>query len=107
MDLEELTQKVLHIKNLYSDFEKKKSYKPWAIEETYQGLVSDVGDLGRLVLAKEGFREMPDLEKNLSHELAEVLYATLLISNHYNINFTKAFLDEIDRLEQNLGVKKV
>jgi len=107
MNLDELTQKVLHIKSLYSDFEKRKSYKHWTIEETYEGLVSDVGDLGRLVLAKEGFREMPDLQKSLQHELAEILYATLLLSEQYKIDLTQAFLDEVDRLERNLSTGSV
>lgn len=107
MNLDELTQKVLRIKDLYSDLEKAKSYKTWTIEETYGGLVSDVGDLGRLVLAKEGFREMHDLENKLQHELAEILYTTLLLSNHYKIDLQKAFLDEIDRLEREFSAKNL
>lgn len=103
MNIEELTQKMLYVKKLYTNFENKKLYKNWTTEETYQGLVSDVGDLGRLVLAKEGFREMPDIEEKLQYELAEILYATLFLANSYNIDLTKAFLDEMSRLEQNLS----
>lgn len=103
MNINDLTQKALRIKNLYSDFEKKKSYKAWTAEETYEGLVSDVGDLGRLVLAKEGFREVPDLDKNLEHELAEILWATLVLADNYNIDITKAFVCEMDRLENHLS----
>ncbi|MCF7815845.1 MAG: nucleotide pyrophosphohydrolase [Candidatus Pacebacteria bacterium] len=102
MNIPDLTKKALHIKGLYSDFEKKKSYKAWTAEETYAGLVSDVGDLGRLVLAKEGFREVSDLNKNLEHELAEILWATLLLSVEYKIDLSKAFLDEMIRLEKEL-----
>ena len=76
---------------------------PAFAEETYAGMVSDMGDLGRLILAKEGFREMPDMEKNLPHELAELLYAVLLLANHYGIDLSKAFLDEIARLQRRLS----
>jgi len=103
MNIEQLTEKVLKIKKLYSEYEIKKSYKPWTVEETIVGLASDVGDLGRLVLAKEGFREMPDLDKNIEHELAELLYTTLLLSSHYRIDLERAFLDETTRLEEKLS----
>ena len=103
MNLHELTEKVLHIEALYAERKKETSAKQWTAEETYAGMVSDMGDLGRLVLAKEGFREMPDTEKNLPHELAELLYAILLLANRYNIDLSKAFLDEIARLQQRLS----
>ena len=103
MDINELTKKVLHVKSLYENFENKKSYKNWTAEESYAGLVSDVGDLGRLVLAEEGFREMNDLNKKLKHELAEILYNTLLLANHYNIDLEQSFTDEINRLEKDLS----
>lgn len=102
MNLNELTQKALHIKSLYAHYEKEKSYKEWTAEETYQGLVSDVGDLGRLVLAKEGFREVNDIDAHMSHELAEILWATLLLAEQYNVNLEQAFIDEMKRLEDRL-----
>lgn len=103
MDINALTERAIKIKSLYADFENKKNYKEWTTEETFNGLVSDVGDLGRLILAKEGFREMPDLEKNLKHELAEILYAILLFSKQYNIDLTDAFIEEMNRLESKLS----
>lgn len=102
MNINELTQRALKIKDLYAAFEKRKSYREWTVEETYQGLVSDVGDLGRLVLAKEGFRDATDVEKSLEHELAEILWATLLLSEHYKIDLLQAYLSEMDRLEKEL-----
>ena len=103
MNLHELTEKVLHIEALYAERKKETSAKQWTAEETYAGMVSDMGDLGRLILAKEGFRKMPDMEKNLPHELAELLYAVLLLASQYGIDLSKAFLDEIARLEQRLS----
>ncbi len=102
MDINQLTEKAEKIKSLYADYENKKNYKEWTTEETFNGLVSDVGDLGRLILAKEGFRDMPDLEKNLKHELAEILWAVLVFSKQYNIDLTGAFVEEMDRLEKTL-----
>lgn len=103
MNINELTQKALRIKNLYAEFDTKEHHKKWTTEEVYEGLVSDVGDLGRLVLAKEGFRELDDIDKNLQHELAEILCAVLLIGDSYKIDVTQAFLNEMDRLESSLS----
>jgi NTP pyrophosphatase (non-canonical NTP hydrolase) len=103
MNINELTQRALQIKKLYAQFDEKKSHKVWTREEVYQGLVSDVGDLGRLVLATEGFADASDVHEKLGHELAEILWATLLLSNEYNIDITKAFSDEMDRLESHLS----
>jgi len=103
MQIDELTQHALKIRDLYSVYEQKKSYREWTAEQTYQGLVSDVGDLGRLVLSKEGFREHPDLEKNMEHEFAEILWATLVLSNHYGVDLVKAFHSEMESLEKKLS----
>ncbi len=103
MNIDELTERALKIRDLYKVFEKKNSYREWTAKETYQGLVSDVGDLGRLVLSKEGFRESPDLEKNLEHELAEILWATLVLAENYNVNLKDAFLAEMESLEKKLS----
>lgn len=103
MNLNELTEKAIRARDLYSEYEKKKLYKPWTSKETYLGLVSDVGDLGRLVLAKEGFRESPELKESLSHELGEILYATLVLAEAYNIDLEQAFTDEMNRLDKSLS----
>lgn len=103
MQIDELTERAIKIRDLYSVYEQKKSYREWTAEQTYQGLVSYVGDLGRLVLSKEGFREFPDLEKNLEHEFAEILWATLVLSEHYGVDLKKAFLSEMEALEKRLS----
>ena len=103
MNIDDLTEKALHIRGLYKEFEKKKAYRPWTAEEVYQGLMSDVGDLGRLVLAKEGFREVPTLDESLKHELSEILWATLVLSEHYKIDLTREFLAEMDSLEKKIS----
>jgi NTP pyrophosphatase (non-canonical NTP hydrolase) len=102
MDINELTKKVFQVENLYHDFDKKNGNKKWAAEESYVGLVSDVGDLGRLILAKEGFRDGPDDNKNLGRELAEILCSILFLAKKYNIDLEKSFIEEINNLEKKL-----
>ncbi|MEI8339402.1 MAG: hypothetical protein WCF94_01935 [bacterium] len=103
MQIKELIDKAVHVQELYHNFEDKKSFKHWNTEQTYNALVSDVGDLGRLVLAKEGYREDDGADKSLEHELAEILMATLVLTEHYKIDLEKAYLNEVDRLEGELS----
>ncbi|MEI6420236.1 MAG: nucleotide pyrophosphohydrolase [bacterium] len=103
MQIKELTEKALRIQEEYRKFEDKKSFKHWDIEQTYDSLVSDVGDLGRLVLAKEGFRDATGADKNLEHELAEILWATLVLAEHYKIDLESAYLKQIEKVEQDLN----
>ncbi|MEA2701498.1 MAG: hypothetical protein QOE22_207 [Candidatus Parcubacteria bacterium] len=103
MNLHDLEEEALKLKKEYEKFENRESFRPWGVEEIYESMVSDVGDLGRLVLAKQGFRDMPDLEKNLAHELAEILWATLILAKTYDVDLEKAFMDEVANRKASLG----
>lgn len=103
MNIETLAQRAAKIREMYSELSKKKGLKEWTDVEVYQGLVSDVGDLGRLVLAKAGYREAPHPDESLRHELAEILWATLLLGKSYNVDVEKAFHEEMDRLEKSIS----
>lgn len=98
--MNELTKRAVKAREMYAKLSEKNKFKPWTDIEVYQGLVSDVGDLGRLVLAKEGYRSVPDVEGHLHHELAEILWATLLLGKSYGIDVEKAFHAEMDRVEK-------
>lgn len=104
MDIEKLTERATVVKDLYKQYENKEGLREWQVREVYDGLVSDVGDLGRLVLAKEGFRKSDNLDASMEHELAEILYATLLLAKYYNVDIEKAFVHEMDTLEAKLLV---
>jgi NTP pyrophosphatase (non-canonical NTP hydrolase) len=88
---------------LYRDFEQANYGRAWTDEEIALGFVGDVGDLMKLVQAKNGVRALPDVEGRLAHELADCLWAILTLADVYQIDLETAFLHTMDDLERRLN----
>ena len=67
-----------------------------------EGFVGDVGDLMKLVMAKEGVREIPDVDQKLAHELSDCLWSVLVLANKYNVDLETSFLQTMDELEKRI-----
>ncbi|EKD23524.1 MAG: hypothetical protein ACD_81C00224G0001 [uncultured bacterium] len=102
MDLQKLSEEALRIKNLYSEYENKKFGRKWGKEELFIGLVSDIGDLSRLVLAKEGVMQINDLEEKIGHEISDCLWGIIVLAKEYDIDIEKVFLKNMKELEQRM-----
>lgn len=70
----------------------------WGVSEYVQGLVGDTGDLAKLVMAKEGFRDIPDVDAKLRHELSDCLWSLLVISDKLAIDLAEVFPYEMKTL---------
>ena len=97
MELKEIIQKASDSKHLYGEYEKNRFGKSWNSEETYISLVSDVGDLGRVVLT-----EMPGSEQHLRRELAECLWGICVLAKNYDIDLESAFIEELKNIERRI-----
>lgn len=62
------------------------------------GLVGDVGDLAKLVMAEEGARDVPGGRDALGHELADCLWSVLVIANEHGIDLAAEFARLMDSL---------
>lgn len=100
MNLEQLTERAIQVRAKYSELEKQKYGKEWTNGEIAQGLVGDVGDLMKLIMAKEGIREVADVDVKMKHELADCLWCILVLAKKYNINLEESFLETMNKLEQ-------
>jgi hypothetical protein len=59
---------------LLEKYEQEYAGKKWDKEELLIGLMTDLGDLGRIILTKEGLRESRgDVDKMLRHELVDCM----------------------------------
>jgi NTP pyrophosphatase (non-canonical NTP hydrolase) len=63
------------------------------------GLAGDVGDLAKLVQAHEGVRQIDDADEALRHELADVLWAVIVIADRCGIELEAAFTETMDALD--------
>lgn len=68
------------------------------------GFVGDVGDLSKLVHAKNGVRAMADsetdLDAKLAHELADCLWSVLTLADCYGVDLDQAFDSTMAGLNQ-------
>lgn len=103
MELDALIQRAWEVREKYAAFEQARFGKSWSREEIALGFVGDVGDLMKLVMAKEGAREITDTDARLAHELADCLWAILVLSKAYSVDLQAAFLDTMDGIEQHLN----
>ena len=104
MELEQLQKQALQVRELYAAYERQYA-KEWSTLQTMEGFVGDVGDLMKLVMAKEGYRHIEDVDTKLAHELADCLYSVLILAAKYNIDLPKEFSSTMDTLKKNIAKK--
>jgi len=102
MEFKKIEEEALRIKELYSKYEEKNFNRRWNKEELFIGLVSDVGDLSRLIIAKEGMMKIENIEEKLEHEISDCLWSILVLAKEYNINVEEAFLKNMKTLEEKI-----
>jgi len=102
MEIKDLGQRALRVRQLYAELERKEHGRAWTNEEIALGFVGDVGDLAKLVMAQEGIRTIPDAERKLAHELADCLWSILVLSQAYGVDVEHVFLRTMDELEQHI-----
>ena len=100
MNLPQLTDRAMQIRQGFADYEKRRTGRVWTREEIMQGFVVDVGDLMKLVMAKAGARHVDDADRKLAHELGDCLWSVLVLSRLYDIDLEKEFLKTMDELER-------
>ena len=100
--LPQLTARARRIRELYAARALAAGTRPWGPAELAQGFVGDVGDLMKLVMAKEGLRPAKNLDAALAHELADCLWSVLLLADAYAVKLEPAFVTTMRQLEQKL-----
>jgi NTP pyrophosphatase (non-canonical NTP hydrolase) len=99
MELKKIIQRAAEVKEKYHELEMKKYGKKWTDSQIAQGFVGDVGDLMKIVMAKEGIREMGNIDEKLEHKLADCLYSIFVLANNYGVDLEKSFLKNMNDLE--------
>lgn len=103
MQLQDLQQRAVAVRTQYAAVERQRYGRSWTNEEIMLGFVGDVGDLAKLVMAQAGVRAIPDAEAKLAHELADCLWAVLVLADHYQVDLEQAFLHTMTDIEESLN----
>lgn len=107
MTIQDMLTRAKKIRTSYSELEKEKYGKEWTSQNIMEGFVGDVGDLMKIVMAKEGLREMDDIDEKLSHELADCLWSILILSDKYGVDIEQAFEQTMNELEERMDKNKL
>lgn len=103
MDLATLQTRAAAIAELYDRYNTAAGRGPWDTGDLALGFVGDVGDLAKLVMAVDGRREIADAHRLLGHELADCLWAVLVLADRYGVDLVAEFTRMTDEIEQQLA----
>ncbi|MBI2552669.1 nucleotide pyrophosphohydrolase [Candidatus Uhrbacteria bacterium] len=109
MEFHEIIKRARAIKKAYAKLNYREGNKVWGASEYTQGLVGDVGDLMKLIMAKKGLRfsAEEDVSAALKHELADCLWSVLIIADELGINLEKEFVATMNKLENKITERRV
>lgn len=106
MELENLSQRAMEIRRQYAELEHTRYGRPWTREDIALGFVGDMGDLAKLVLARQGLRHIPEADEKLAHELADCFWSVLVLAEMYQVDLEQVFLKTMDELEQHIAAQR-
>jgi NTP pyrophosphatase (non-canonical NTP hydrolase) len=106
MSLSALSLRARRVRELYAALETKRGGRPWTRAELAQGFVGDVGDLMKLLMAKDGRRPAAQLEARLAHEFGDCLWCLLVLAEASGVDLEAAFHHSMDYLEQRLKPRR-
>ena len=106
MPLSALARRAQRVRDLYAELETKRGGRPWTRAELAQGFVGDVGDLMKLLMAKDGRRPAKQLDARLAHEFGDCLWCLLVLADASGVNLEQAFNATMDELEQRLKPRR-
>lgn len=100
MDFQKIIDRNNEVWKYYVDSDIRRLGKEWARGEYAKALAADVGALIKYTMAKDGLREVEDLDQKLKHEIGDVLSCLIVIAQKYDINIEEAFFETMDVLEE-------
>ena len=104
-EFKNLSERAWRVRQLYARLETLRYGRAWTAQEVALGFVGDVGDLAKLVQAKEGVRDIPDGEAKLAHELADCLWSVMTLAQLYDVDLEASFLATMDDLERGIETR--
>ena len=106
-DLKNLMAQAEAIRQQYEEQNAKQGKTVWRIRDYAMGFVGDVGDLQKLVMAKENLHDdIDDVDAKLGHELADCLWSILVIAGYYGLDLEQEFTATMKHIEKRIAETK-
>lgn len=103
MEFSNLIEQANEIKRRYAELNHINRHRQWGVTEYTQGLVGDVGDLVKLIMARNQYRSTDDVDRKIAHELVDCLWSVLVIADELDIDLEAEFSKEMRKLEQRIA----
>lgn len=104
MTLDEITKRAVEVRTKYDELNKRNGVS-WNETDLMSGFVGDVGDLSKIIMAKQGLREMDDIDAKLAHELADCLWSVCVLAHKFGIDLSAEFAKTMDGLDKRIDAK--
>ncbi len=98
-DINNMQDRALQIAGLYDESNQQAGHTSWGPSEYMSGLVGDIGDLSKLIMAHQGLREIADVEAKIDHELDDILWSYLVLCKQLGRTPGATFYETMDSLE--------
>lgn len=102
MTYESLLNQASSVAAKYDQLNKKQRGRTWSATDLMSGFVGDVGDLSKIIMAKEGLREIENVDAKLAHELADCLWSVLVLAAKYQIDLPREFSTTMQELDEKI-----
>jgi NTP pyrophosphatase (non-canonical NTP hydrolase) len=104
MTFDELSKRAVEVSKRYDRLNARQS-AAWNEQDIMAGFVGDVGDLSKIIMAKNGLRRMDDVDAKLAHELSDCLWSVLVLADKYGIDLAKEFQKTMDGLDKRVSAE--
>lgn len=98
MEFHDLIERALSVRAQYAALKQNCYGRSWENDEIALGFVGDVGDLAKLVIAKNGVRDIPEAHAKLAHELSDCLWSVIVLAHNYGLDLETVFMENMDTL---------
>jgi NTP pyrophosphatase (non-canonical NTP hydrolase) len=99
VEFTELTQRALAVRAQLEEHERRTYGRAWSVGDLLIGMVGDVGDLAKLILAHEGVRTVDDADRKLEHELSDLLWSSIVLADKCGVDLEAAFVRTMADIE--------
>ncbi len=106
MEFSQLTNKAIEVRDLINQLNQNNVGHIWSNREVMEGMVGDVGDLMKLVMAKEGSRvDKNDIDENIKHEICDILWCLINLADRYNFDLETVFMEQMEKLKSKVSAE--